>query len=226
MRAVNLLPKETGRRGGTKLAKPVAITGIAGLVFVTALLGLLFSGAHGKVKSRQLELAEKKAELAAIPVPTQSQVQQQDALVADKQARVTALNLALSKRVAWDRVLREFALVLPDDVWLQTLSATAPLTATATATPSSASSASASASTPVSTSSSPAPTTSLVGALGFNIEGYTYSHEAVARLLTRLSVVPDLQQVQLLTSEQSKLGSRNVIHFTIAANVRAPGASS
>ena len=224
MRAVNLLPKETGRRGGTKLAKPVAITGIAGLVFVTALLGLLFSGAHGKVKSRQLELAEKKAELAAIPVPTQSQVQQQDALVADKQARVTALNLALSKRVAWDRVLREFALVLPDDVWLQTLSATAPLTATAT--PSSASSASASASTPVSTSSSPAPTTSLVGALGFNIEGYTYSHEAVARLLTRLSVVPDLQQVQLLTSEQSKLGSRNVIHFTIAANVRAPGASS
>jgi len=224
MRAVNLLPKETGRRGGTKLAKPVAITGIAGLVFVTALLGLLFSGAHGKVKSRQLELAEKKAELAAIPVPTQSQVQQQDALVADKQARVTALNLALSKRVAWDRVLREFALVLPDDVWLQTLSATAPLTATATATPSSASSASAS--TPASTSSSPAPTTSLVGALGFNIEGYTYSHEAVARLLTRLSVVPDLQQVQLLTSEQSKLGSRNVIHFTIAANVRAPGASS
>ena len=228
MRAVNLLPKETGRRGGTKLAKPVAITGIAGLVFVTALLGLLFSGAHGKVKSRQLELAEKKAELAAIPVPTQSQVQQQDALVADKQARVTALNLALSKRVAWDRVLREFALVLPDDVWLQTLSATAPLTATATATPSSASSASASASasTPASTSSSPAPTTSLVGTLGFNIEGYTYSHEAVARLLTRLSVVPDLQQVQLLTSEQSKLGSRNVIHFTIAANVRAPGASS
>src|SRR5205085_1614090 len=207
MRAVNLLPKETGRRGGTKLAKPVAITGIAGLVFVTALLGLLFSGAHGKVKSRQLELAEKKAELAAIPVPTQSQVQQQDALVADKQARVTALNLALSKRVAWDRVLREFALVLPDDVWLQTLSATAPLTATAT--PSSASSASASASTPTSTSSSPAPTTSLVGTLGFNIEGYTYSHEAVARLLTRLSVVPDLQQVQLLTSEQSKLGSRN-----------------
>src|SRR5438067_553407 len=224
MRAVNLLPKETGRRGGTKLAKPVAITGIAGLVFVTASLGLLFSGAHGKVKSRQLELAEKKAELAAIPVPTQSQVQQQDALVADKQARVTALNLALSKRVAWDRVLREFALVLPDDVWLQTLSATAPLTATATATPSSASSASAS--TPASTSSSPAPTTSLVGALGFNIEGYTYSHEAVARLLTRLSVVPDLQQVQLLTSEQSKLGSRNVIHFTIAANARAPGSSS
>jgi Tfp pilus assembly protein PilN len=223
MRAINLLPKDDGRRGGPSLSTPVAITIVAGLIFVTALLGLLYSGAHGKVKSRRLELSQKQAELAAIPVPAQSQLQQQDALVADKQARVTALNLALSKRVAWDRVFREFALVLPDDVWLVTLSATAPVTATATTTPTPA--ASTSTSTSSSTSSS-APTTSLVGTLGFNLEGYTYSHDAVARLLTRLAVVPDLEQVQLLTSEKAKLGARTVIHFTIAANVRAPGASS
>src|SRR5207237_2883524 len=74
------------------------------------------------------------SELAAIPVPAQNRLQQQDALVADKAARVTALNAALSKRIAWDRVLREFALVLPDDVWLLSLSATAPSSATVTAT--------------------------------------------------------------------------------------------
>ena len=69
-------------------------------------------------------------------------------------------------------------------------------------------------------------TPTLGGQLGFSIEGYTYSHDAVARLLTRLAVVPDLQQVQLITSEQAKLGDRTIIHFKISANVRAPGASS
>jgi Tfp pilus assembly protein PilN len=217
VRAINLLPKDERRGPGPSVSTAVAITTIAGLIFVTALVGFLFSGAHGQVKSRQLELAQKQAELAAVPIPAQTQLQQQDSLVADKQARVSALNLALSKRVAWDRVLREFALVLPDDVWLLNLSASAPVAASTAPTPGTESTSSTS-----SSSSTPA----LVGTLGFNIEGYTYSHEAVARLLTRLAVVPDLEQVQLLTSEQAKLGSRSVIHFTIAANVRAPGASS
>jgi Tfp pilus assembly protein PilN len=212
MRAVNLLPKYEKRRVGPSIPTPVAITVLAGLTLVTALLGLLFVSAHGTVKSRGLELAQKQAELAAIPVPAQSQVQQQDALVADKTARVTALNAALSRRIAWDRVLREFALVLPDDVWLLNMSAQAPTSAAASASDSS------------STSSSSAP--ALGGQLGFNIEGYTYSHDAVARLLTRLSVIPDLEQVQLVTSERTKLGNRNVIHFRITANVRPAGASS
>jgi Tfp pilus assembly protein PilN len=216
MRAINLLPRDEKRRTASSIPTPVAITGLTGLILMTALLGLLVVSAHGKVKSRQLELAQKKQELAAIPVPAQSQLQQQDALVADKKARVTALNTALAKRVAWDRVLREFALVLPDDVWLLSLSATAPeLATTAPVAPAS-----------TSTGSTAATAPALGGPLGFNIDGYTYSHDAVARLLTRLSVVPDLEQVQLVTSEQAKLGSRTIIHFRIAANVRAPGASS
>jgi Tfp pilus assembly protein PilN len=211
VQAVNLLPRDDRRRRGPTISTPVAVTAIGGFTLVVALLGLLFVSAQGNVKSRQLELAQKQDELAAIPVPAQSQVQQQDALVADKQARVAALNAALSRRVAWDRVLREFALVLPDDVWLQTMSATAPTAATAT---------------DAATASSSSAPSSLGGQLGFTIEGYTYSHDAVARLLTRLSLIPDLEQVQLVTSEQAKLGERSIVHFKISANVRAPGATS
>jgi Tfp pilus assembly protein PilN len=213
MRAVNLLPKDSARRAGPPVPTAVAATVIGGLVLVSLMISVLLLSAHGKVKSRQLELAQKQAELAAIPVPAQSRLQQQDALVADKSARVAALNAALSKRIAWDRVLREFALVLPDDVWLLSLSATAP--SSATATPATSTSSTSSSSTPA-----------LGGQLGFSIEGYTYSHDAVARLLTRLAIVPDLQQVQLVSSQQAKLGNRTVIHFKISANVRAPGASS
>jgi Tfp pilus assembly protein PilN len=213
MRAVNLLPKDSARRAGPPVATAVAATVIGGLVLVSLMVSVLLLSAHGKVKSRELELAQKQAELAAIPVPAQSRLQQQDALVADKSARVAALNAALSKRIAWDRVLREFALVLPDDVWLLSLSATAPSSAAATPVAGTSS-----------TSSSSTPT--LGGQLGFSIEGYTYSHDAVARLLTRLAIVPDLQQVQLISSQQAKLGNRTIIHFKISANVRAPGASS
>jgi Tfp pilus assembly protein PilN len=213
VRAVNLLPRDDRRRGGPSIPTPIAVTAIGGFTLVAAVVGLLFVSAHGTVKSRRLELAQKQQELAAIPVPAQSQVQQQDALVADKQARVTALNAALSRRIAWDRVLREFALVLPDDVWLQDLSASAPTLAAAGPTDAAAAS-----------SSSGAP--ALGGQLGFTIEGYTYSHDAVARLLTRLSVIPDLQQVQLVSSEQAKLRERPIVHFKVSANVRAPGATS
>jgi Tfp pilus assembly protein PilN len=213
MRAVNLLPKDSARRAGPPVPTAVAATVIGGLVLVSLMVSVLLLSAHGKVKSRELELAQKQAELAAIPVPAQSRLQQQDALVADKSARVAALNAALSKRIAWDRVLREFALVLPDDVWLLSMSATAP--SSATATPATSASSTSSSTTPA-----------LGGQLGFSIEGYTYSHDAVARLLTRLAIVPDLQQVQLVSSEQAKLGNRTVIHFKISANVRAPGASS
>ena len=219
MRAINLLPKDDRRRKGPSIPTPVAVTSIAGFTLVAALLGLLFVSAHGTVKSRRLELAQKQQELAAIPVPAQNQVQQQDALVADKKARVTALNAALSRRIAWDRVLREFALVLPDDVWLLNLSARAPTSAATTAATTSTTAGSTSG---TSTSSGSLAT----GELGFTIDGYTYSHEAVARLLTRLSVIPDLEQVQLEKSEHADLGGRSVVQFKIEANVRAPGATS
>jgi Tfp pilus assembly protein PilN len=210
MRAINLLPRDEKRRAGPALPTPVAVTALVSLTVVTVLLCGLFLSAHGNVSARQLELTQKDAELAAIPVPAQSQLQQQDALVADKQARVAALNTALSRRIAWDRILREFALVLPDDVWLLSMSANAPTLATVAPNTTSASST----------------TPALGGQLGFNIEGHTYSHDAVARLLSRLSVIPDLERVQLVTSEETVLGSRTAIHFKIAANVRAPGASS
>jgi Tfp pilus assembly protein PilN len=216
MQAVNLLPRDERRRGGPSIPTPVAITAIGGFTLMIALVGFLFVSAHGTANQRRLELAQKQEELAAIPVPAQSQVQQQDALVADKQARVTALNAALARRIAWDRVLREFALVLPDDVWLLNMTAKAPTLATTAPTTS----------TPSSTGSASPAAPALGGQLTFTIEGYTYSHDAVARRLTRLSVIPDLEQVQLVTSEQAKLANRKIIHFKIAANVRAPGASS
>jgi Tfp pilus assembly protein PilN len=205
VRAINLLPRDDARRGHPQKTQWVVLVPVVLAVLLAAVLSAMFLSSSGTVKDKQAELATLQDELLAIPTPDASRVKTQTALAADKQARVTALSGALSRRVAWDRVFRELSLVLPNDVWLATISAKAPV--------------------PSSTAVAPAPAAagSTVAATGFTIDGFTYSHPAVARLLTRLAVVPDLVNVQLQQSTLTKVGSAQAVHFVIVADVRRPG---
>jgi Tfp pilus assembly protein PilN len=204
MRAINLLPRDDARRGRKK-TQWIVLVPVVAAVLLTGVLSAAFLSASGKVKDRQAELASLKDTLAAIPTPDASKIQSQTALASDKQVRVTALSAALSRRVAWDRIFRELSLVLPDDVWLATLSAKAPVSSSVPAAP------------------APAAPGSAVAATQFTLDGYTYSHAAVARLLSRLSVIPDLVNVQLQQSTLTKVGGAKTVHFIIAADVRQPG---
>jgi Tfp pilus assembly protein PilN len=208
MRAINLLPKDDARRGGPQKRQWIVLVPVVLAVLLTAVFSAMFLSASGKVKDKQAQLSQQQDELRAIPTPDASKVATQTALAADKQARVTALSAALSRRVAWDRVFRELSLVLPNDVWLATISAKAPV--------------------PSSTAVAPAPAGagSTVAATEFTIDGYTYSHPAVARLLSRLAVIPDLVNVQLQQSTLTKLGTAQAVHFVIVADVRSPGGGS
>jgi Tfp pilus assembly protein PilN len=202
VRAINLLPRDDARRGPQK-TQWIVLVPVVLAVLLAALLSAAFLSASGKAKDKQAELATLQDELHAIPTPDASRVKTQTALAADKQARVTALSAALSRRVAWDRIYRELSLVLPDDVWLATISAKAPV--------------------PSSTPTVPPPVGTTVAATEFTLDGYTYSHAAVARLLSRLAVVPDLVNVQLQQSALTKVGTAPAVHFVIAADVRRPG---
>lgn len=203
MRAINLLPRDDARRGPQR-PQWIVLVPVVAAVLLAAVLSAAFLSSSGKVKDKQAELAQLQDALQAIPTPDAAKVKTQTALAADKQARVTALSGALSRRVAWDRVFRELSLVLPDDVWLATLSAKAPVPSSSATVP-------------------PAASGSSVAATGFTLDGFTYSHAAVARLLSRLAVIPDLVNVQLQTSTRTKLGGADAVHFTIAADVRRPG---
>ena len=207
MRAINLLPRDDARRSGRQKKQWIVLVPVVAALLLTVAFAALFLNASGKVKSKQADLNGLKAELAAIPTPDVSKVQSENALAAERDARVTALNTALSHRVAWDRVFRELSLVLPDDVWLTTVSAKAPVASSVAAT------------------AAPA-TTGTVAATGLTLDGYTYSQAAVARLLSRLAVIPDLTNVQLQQSQLSKVGTAQVVHFTIAADIRSPGPGS
>lgn len=174
----------------------VALGGVLGAVAVTAALSLWFLSVSGSVTERQSEVDGLRAELAGIPAPAPRDTSG-DVLEQEKAARVTALSAALGKRIPWDRVLRELSLVTPNDVWLTTLQATSPTAASSSS-----------------------------GGGAFSIGGRTYSHDSVARLLARLSLVPDLEQVRLEKSTFNKIEGKDIVEFTIGASIRAPGAAS
>jgi len=213
MRAVNLLPREV-KRSRTRLSAVGQLAIVSPLVVV----GLITAGfllASAKVNDRQATLQALQAELASLPAPPPTpEVNSELALQRDQ--RVAALSSALQSRLAWDRILRQISAVLPGDVWLTALSSQqsspppAPTPSTTTST-----------TTTTTTTATPAapvppPTAGLL-----NITGYTYSQEGVARLLSRLAVVPALEDVQLVSSTQALVSTRPVVSFSIKAAVRA-----
>jgi Tfp pilus assembly protein PilN len=204
MRAVNLLPRldavEKASKAPTNVVPIVASVG--GVVVVIALLAA-FLVANGHVKSQRSALERARTELARTPARNNTSLAR-NTLLSARERRAVALAAALSRRVAWDRILRRVALVLPGDVWLTQLGGDTPTSTTDAAPPSTA------------PGTEQTPT-------GLTLEGYSYSHPAVARLLSRLAVVPDLTNVQLDKSEVEMRGGVRVVHFTVAADVRRGG---
>jgi Tfp pilus assembly protein PilN len=194
MRAVNLLPvdQRAGRRRAP--AAPVALAGAG--VLAASVLAFAFVSASGKVDEREQELAGVEQQLAAAKRATQAK-RAQPSVSATHQQRLTALNTALGEQLAWDRVLRDVSLVLPDDVWLSSLGATTGIAGTPEA---------------------PAGRT-----VTFN--GFTYSQESVARLLRRLALAPHFGNVKLQKSSVTTVGSQQIYGFTVLADVAAGGGS-
>lgn len=201
MRAVNLLPSDAARTRRGLPQAPVAAAGLAVFVVSAGLVGA-YEHAHGQVQDRHAELQSLQQQIAALP-PAAHTNPLPSGLAANQVSRVGALSAALSHRVAWDPMFHQLALVMPDDVWLTDLKASSPspVAEAATATPSS--------------TTGTLPT-------AFTMTGKTYSQDSVARLLSRLSTVPGLRDVQL-QSDAPDATSPNVITFTIVANLAGGG---
>jgi Tfp pilus assembly protein PilN len=194
MRAVNLLPRDDKRQRSQPGA--VLLTAVLGGVLVVAVLAGGFLMTSSSVSDRQAEVDALRAELAAIP-PAPEAPADSSGLETQKNERVALLGKALGARVAWDRVMRELSLVLPGDIWLESLAANA-------ADPNFV----------------PTPGKTEAPKGGFTITGYSYSHDGVARLLARLSVLPELDRPTLGSSAIDLTKGRGVVRFTISASLK------
>lgn len=198
MRAVNLLPRDHHQKAVGLPSTPVLV-GICAGVLVAAGLGTDFMIQSAKVAKEQRKLDGLQARVQALPEAPAGPSAGATQLAGEHSARVSALAAAMANRVAWDRIFREFSLVLPDDVWLTTLTAQSPASSTAS-------------------TGGTTPTQ-------FSITGRTYSHDGVARLLSRLQVIPDLQNVTLVSSTRDEVAGQAVVQFSIVADIRTASGS-
>ena len=190
MRAVNLLPRDEVKRS-FEAKRGVVFGAVGGAALATVILVSMSISAGGAAGDKRAELDGIRAQIAAVPAPVteSTDASNNEELAAAKGARIGALSSALTARIPWDRVLRQISLILPEDVWLTNLSASAPTAGVAS---------------------------------GFTLTGSTYSQNGVARFLSRLSVVPDLANVRLQSSQSAIVATRELVQFTILADVRAP----
>ncbi len=209
MRGVNLLPKGTVTKKSRR-STLVAIGAPVAVAVPLAALAFLYVGAHGKVVDQQGQLDQAKADLAALPVPTTPVID--TAIVGDEAVRATAVANVLGGRLAWEAVFRDMSKVLPANVWLSTLSLTAPEAANL-----------ADGTTPA-----PAPTAAGVQPVptAVAIDGFTFTQPDVARLLARLATLPSLKRVTLTSSQSQLVGTKKVVHFVIVADLNQTGGAS
>jgi Tfp pilus assembly protein PilN len=200
MRAFNLLPREEARtvKEGASSPVPQVLVALAG-VLVFAVLAALYLMAGTDVTAKKGQVEDLRAELAAY----QATAQQQQPSVEDKSAalanervgRTNALASALGKRLAWDRLLSEIALVIPAEVSVSQIQGSSPAAA-ATAAPADGS-----------------PVTNLT------IIGTTADQASVAEFMARLSVVRQLMAVRLESASESPDDPTRVA-FTITGSLR------
>jgi Tfp pilus assembly protein PilN len=212
MQAVNLLPADAARAKrrvaaeGDVSHKRVLLTAAAVAGVVVVALGAAFFQAHRSVSDRQstlngLEVKVADAEAKAASV---------QAARSTAQARHVAVTDVTSKRITWEKVLRDLSRALPTNVQLQTLQAQSPTPTVSTST---------------AVAASPTPATSGATPTAFTVTGVTSSQRAVARVIDRLSALPWLNDVSLQSSTRSATGTGTggTVQFTIGANLGSIG---
>jgi len=198
MRAFNLLPREEARtaKEGAPSPLPYVLVALAG-VLVFAALAAFYLMAGTDVTSKKGKVEDLRAELAAYQASSQetSLDSKAAALANERVGRTNALASALAKRLAWDRLLREIALVVPDEVSLSQIQGNSPAAATATIT------------------ADGSPITNLT------IIGTTANQASVAEFMARLSVIRQLTAVRLKEAGESPNDATQVV-FTITGTLR------
>jgi hypothetical protein len=217
MKAVNLLPREVTKTKSDRPSAPLIVGFVTG-VFVLVILAAMFFKESVTVSHKRTELQAARAELAQVPAPAPPD-NAISTLNGEQAKRVAALQSALNSRIAWDRVLREVSLVLPKDVWLSSLTLQAPVAATAIpgTTPGA---------TPPPTTTTTTPQATAPAPSDFVMNGNAFNHVGVARLMARLALVPDLENVTLNHSTRATgttPGVKSSVEFSVVAGVRSPG---
>lgn len=196
MQAVNLLPHDAYAPKQRLPYAPVVLAATVPLLAV-ALVYLGHSIEHSKVTDRQGALAVLQSQIEALK-PSPALASRSSLVAGERSGRKSELDAALAKRIPWDVTFDQLARVLPANAWLTHLTALSPTPATSA------------------TAATTSPT-------ALTLQGYTYTEDDVAAVLSRLALVPGLADVALSSAGLTQAGTKELVQFTITAAVNGAG---
>ena len=196
MRAVNLLP-QTQRRRPPGLSGAKAPLAVAGAVVALGAMGYWGYSVHSDVGQVKDQVASASAERDGLRDQLGA-FQQAQARVAAQAVRRGAVVGLVEGRVNWERLVRDLSAVMPRQVWLTNLKGETEAAAAVTAA-----------------TATTANTNNAVIPRGIHLDGFAYTQDQVALLMSRVSTVPGLGEPRLATSETQDRGDRTIIHFVL-----------
>jgi len=207
MRSLDLRSSKGERQRRRLKVKPSQVV-LAGAIPVAAIIvGLLYVSA-----AAQADDAEAERDAVATQVEDAQQralavTAQEDLLNAVASAGESTLTASvassLSSRIAWDRVLTSVSKIRPSGTWYTDLNGGEITGPPASAAPEEADAAGA-----------PASSSQL------SITGFSLDHDRIAKLVSRMNTIRDIESVDLSTTGTSTIGDQEVIQFEIVARVR------
>jgi Tfp pilus assembly protein PilN len=198
MKRINLLPQEERVKAARERG---LIWAILILVAVVVVLGLVYVKYNSDVGAKQDELAAIQAETAVVQAKI-VELSPYAALQAQRTAMTETAKGIYQSSVPFSILLQELSLVIPENVRLQTLTATVP----ASMLPGAA---------------APVAAAPAGGSTDVTFTGQTEQHRDVAEFMTRLGLIPQLTGITLTnstgavaTSTATTAGSAPTVTYT------------
>jgi Tfp pilus assembly protein PilN len=188
MRAVNLLPPDQRRGGGSSGRSGPAAYVVLGALAAAVVAAGAYALTANQVTSNRTKLAETQQEATSLEQQAAAFKPYKDFAELSR-ARVQTVSELAASRFDWERVMRQLARAMPGDVWLTSLVGTvAPGVSLEGGT----------------TSSSTGGLRSAVNAPAVELVGCTESQAAVSRVMARLRTLNGVQRVSLAASEKAE----------------------
>ncbi len=119
---INLLPLEERRKASRERGLVYALLF---LIFVVAVLGVLYVVENQRLNSRHQQVASLQGELDTVSAQI-AQLKPFEALESQRAAMAQTASQIFNSRIVWSSIFEEISLLIPDTVQLTSLSAAAP----------------------------------------------------------------------------------------------------
>ena len=212
MKRINLLPPEQRVKAARELG---AMYALFGLLLLVVLLGVIYVWQNGRISDKQAQVTALQADAAQVEAQTAA-LQPYETLQSQRTSMADTAKQIYDSRVIWSSILQEISLVIPATVQLTAFNATVPPTMLAGG--------------------------ELVGSQGttastadITFTGYAMTHADVAEFMTRLGLLPQVENIKLTSSILVPVGGTVIPNFVLTVQLRpflvapplaAPGAAA